>query len=178
MKIRKSLFSVIIISSLWSCSISKISESEILKINGIYNANTIGNNEPNFSHYNFVSLINRKLIKDTLTDKPIAEYKFKLEILDKKHLEISIINDSNNIINKKKYKYRRKEEFIILKNKNTQAILIPYLAGALDVTKLKIKCDEDRNLNIVVYQHRSGGVFMIPMGWSNTEKTEKYRRVE
>jgi hypothetical protein len=125
-----------------------------------------------------VSLINRKLIKDTLRDKPIFEYKFKLEILDKKHLEISVINESNNVINKKKYKYKRKEEWIILKNKNTQTILIPYLAGALDVTKLKIKCDEDKNLKIIIDQHRSGGVFMIPMGWSNTERTEKYKRVE
>lgn len=178
MKIRKNIFSVIIILSFWSCSTSKISESEISKINGIYNANTIGNNEAKFSRYNFVSLINRKLIKDTLRDKPIFEYKFKLEILDKKHLEISIINESNNIINKKKYKYKRKEEWIILKNKNTQTILIPYLAGALDITKLKIKCDEDRNLNIIIDQHRSGGAFMIPMGWSNTLRTEKYKRIE
>ena len=161
-----------------SCSTSKISDSEISKINGTYSANTIGNKDVNFNHYNFVSLINRKLLKDTLRDKPIYDYKFTLEILDKKHLDISVLNKYNHIINKKTYKYRRKEESILLKNKNTKTILIPYLAGALDVTKLKLKCDEDRNLNIVINQHRSGGVFMIPMGWSNIERTEKYKRVQ
>lgn len=178
MKIRQILFALLIISSLWSCSTSKISVDEISKINGIYNANTIGNNEPKFGHYNFVSLINRKLIKDTLIDKPIFEYKFKLEILDKKRLEISIINESNKIVNKKKYRFRKKEESIILKNKNTRPILIPYLVGALDVTKLKIKCDEDKNLNVVINEHRSGGVFLILMGISNSERTEKYKRVD
>lgn len=178
MEIRKILLSLITISLLCSCSTSKISGSEISKINGVYSGNTIENNEVNFSHYNFVSLLNRKLIKDTLWGKPIFYYNFKLEILDKKHIGISVINETNNVINKKKYKYRREEETIILKNKNTQFLLIPYLAGALDVTKLRIKCDEDRNLNIVVNQHRSGGAFMIPMGWSNTEIIKKYKRIE
>lgn len=178
MEIRKILLSLITISLFCSCSTSKISPSEISKINGVYSGNTIENNEVNFSHYNFVSLLNRKLIKDTLWGKPIFYYKFKLEILDKKHIEISVINETNNVITKKKYNYRREEETIILKNKNTQLLLIPYLAGALDVTKLRIKCDEDRNLNIVINQHRSGGAFMIPMGWSNTEIIKKYKRIE
>lgn len=178
MEIRKILFVLFTISIFYSCSTSKISESEILKINGIYEANNIGNNLENAHHYNFISLLNRKLIKDTLWEKPIFHYNFKIEILDKKHLEIIVINELNKVISKKKYSYKKKEDNIILKNKNTQLLLIPYLAGALDVTKLKIKSNEDGNLNIEISEHRSGGVFMIPMGWSNTKKTENYKRIE
>ncbi len=178
MEIRKILFGLIVFSIFYSCSTNKISESEISKINGIYEANNTGNNEEYAKHYNFISLINRKLIKDTLWQKPIFHYKFKIEVLDKKYMEISVVNELNKVINKKKYNYKRKEDYLLLKNKNTQLLLIPYLAGALDVTKLKIKSNEDRNLNIQINEHRSGGLFMIPMSWSNNTKTENYKRIE
>jgi hypothetical protein len=178
MKMHNRLFYFIFIGLFYSCSTSKINDTALNQINGTYKANTIGNAEPNFSHYNFVSLLNRKLIKDTLRNKPIFNYQFEIRIEDKKHLEISIINENNKIVSTKKYRFKRKEENIILKNKNTKPILIPYLAGALDVTKLRIKTDENRNLLVLINQHRSGGAFLIPMGWSNTETSEKYERLK
>ena len=66
----------------YSCSTSKISESEISKINGTFEANSSDGN----THNNLVSLLNRKLLKDTLVDKPINMYKLKLKIIDKKHI--------------------------------------------------------------------------------------------
>ncbi|GGC95253.1 hypothetical protein GCM10011508_23090 [Flavobacterium lutivivi] len=178
MKIRKILFVLITISIFYSCSTSKISESEISKINGIYEANNIGNDEENAKHYNFISLLNRKLIKDTLWGKPLFNYKFKIEVVDKKHIEIAIINELDKIIAKRIYRFRKEEENIILKNKNTQISFIPYLAGALDVRKLRIKSNKDKNLNVEIIEHRSGGILMIPMGWSNIKKTENYKRIE
>ncbi|OYU85459.1 MAG: hypothetical protein CFE24_01880 [Flavobacterium sp. BFFFF2] len=178
MNSRKILLGLITLSTLYSCSTRKISESELLKINGIYEANNIGNTIENAHHYNFISLLHRRLFKDTLVGKPIFNYRFKIIMLDSKHLEISIINEVNKVISKRKYGFRRREDFIILKNKNTHFLLIPYLAGALDLTKLKIKSNKDGNLNIKISEHRSGGAFMIPMGWSDTKSTENYKRVE
>ncbi len=174
MKIRKILFCLFTISMFYSCSTSKISESEISKINGTFEANSSDGN----THYNLVSLLNRKLLKDTLDDKPINMYKLKLKIIDKKHIEISTISEENEILNKKAYKFIKKNEYIILKNQNTKPILIPYVAGALDVTKLKLKTDENRNLTVLISQHRSGGAFLIPMGWSNEKKIETFKRIE
>lgn len=83
MKIRKILFCLFTISMFYSCSTSKISESEISKINGTFEANSSNSN----IHYNLVSLLNRKLLKDTLYDKPINMYKLKLKIIDKNILK-------------------------------------------------------------------------------------------
>ncbi|WP_162128252.1 hypothetical protein [Flavobacterium phycosphaerae] len=178
MEIRKKIFALAVLSIFYSCSTSKISDSEVVKCNGIYEANNVGNEAENAKHYNFISLLNRKLIKDTLWEKPIFYYKFKIEVTDKKHIEITIINELDKIVAKRRYNFRKKEEHIILKNKNTQTSFIPYLAGALDIRKLRIKSNENKSLNVEITEHRSGGVFMIPMGWSNTKKTEKYKRVE
>ena len=174
MKIRKIIFCLITISIFYSCSTSKISESEISKINGTFEANSSDGN----THNNLVSLLNRKLLTDTLVDKPINMYKLELKIIDKKHIEISTISEENKILNKKTYKFKKKNEYIILKNQNTKPILIPYVAGALDVTKLKFKTDKNKNLTVLISHHRSGGAFLIPMGWSNEKKIETFKRIE
>ena len=141
MKIRKIIFCLITISIFYSCSTSKISESEISKINGTFEANSSDGN----THNNLVSLLNRKLLKDTLVDKPINMYKLELKIIDKKHIEISTISEENKILNKKTYKFKKKNEYIILKNQNTKPILILYVADTLNVTKMKLKTDEKKN---------------------------------
>ena len=45
----------------------------------------------------------------------------------------------------------------------------------LDLFWLK---NEDEDLNVTINEHRSGGVFMIPMGWSNFETVGIYKRIE
>lgn len=177
-KIKNIFYTLILISVFYSCSSSKMIDKKEFKIDGIYNANPISNKIQNFNHYNFISLLNRKLLKDTLKEKPIFNYKFKIEILDKKHLKISVLNEVNKVVKTNRYKFKVKEDYLILKNKNVKPILIPYLAGALDITKLKINSDENKNLNVIINNHRSGGVFLIPMGWSNDKRIEKYQRVE
>jgi len=98
--------------------------------------------------------------------------------LSNKHIRITVIDENNQILNSKIYKYKRKSESIILKNKNIKPLIIPYLAGALDITRLNIKSDDYKNLFVMIYQHRSGGAFLIPMGWSNTNTIEKYKRIK
>jgi len=36
----------------------------------------------------------------------------------------------------------------------------------------------DEYLNVTINEHRLGGVFMIPMGWSNFETVGIYKRIE
>lgn len=176
-KLLKTIPCIITLSFFCSCAAGKISDREIEKLNGHYDANTLGHNEEHVDQHNFVFLLNRKLLKDTLRDRPLNNYSFKLKVVDKKHIQISVINESGSV-STNIYKFRRKEDCIVLKNKNIGPILVPYLAGALDVTKLKLKSGDDKNLNITINEHRSGGVFMIPMGWSNFETLGKYNRIE
>ena len=35
-----------------------------------------------------------------------------------------------------------------------------------------------KNLTVLISQHRSGGAFLIPMGWSNEKKIETFKRIE
>ena len=67
---------------------------------------------------------------------------------------------------------------IILKNKNVKTILIPYLIGALDVYKLGLKNNENGDLEVMINEHRSGGLFLIPMGWTEEISYEKYKKIE
>lgn len=175
MKMFKILFVLITLEMFCSCSTSKITNDEISKINGVYNANTI---DDNYFQYNFISLLNRKFIKDTLQQKPINDYKFELENLGNNHIQITVINEKNKILNRKNYKYKKKAKSIILKNKNVKPLAIPYLFGALDITKLALKPDENRNLFIEIYKHHSGGIFLIPMSWSSKKLVEKYQRIK
>ena len=168
------LFTVIIFGIFCSCSTNKITSDEVLNLDGIYNAKTLDNG----LNYNFISLLNRELIRDTLREKPISDYKFELKKIDGKHIQIKVINENNKVVNSKTYKFKTKEKSIVLKNKNTKSFIVPYLAGVLDITKLDLKSDENRNLYVEVYKHRSGGVFLIPMGWSSTKTTENYERIK
>ena len=91
---------------------------------------------------------------------------------------INKINEEDKIVNSREYKFRRKSDYIILKNKNVKTILIPYLIGALDVYKLGLKNNENGDLEVIINEHRSGGLFFIPMGWTEEISYEKYKRIE
>jgi hypothetical protein len=174
----KNLFILIILITLCSCSTNKMSNNDLYKIDGIYNANIIADENIGAYNNNFIMLINRKLLWDTIKEQPIFEYKFELRVLDKKHLQIDILDKKEKVLDRRKYSYKKKQEFIHLKNQNTKPILIPYVAGALDVTKLKLRPDQNGNLNVTIGNHRSGGAFLIPMGWSNTTTVAKFRRIK
>jgi hypothetical protein len=175
MKIISILIYLIFSISLISCSSEKNISYKIAELNGKYAAHSI---ESSTNHnYNFMALLNRQLIKDTLNYEAIANYKFEIQIIDNSHLRINKINGEDKIFNSKIYRYKRKSEFIILKNKNVKTILIPYLIGALDVCKLGLKNDENGNLEVIINEHRSGGLFLIPMGWTEQISNEKYRKI-
>lgn len=161
---------------LFSCSSEKKISYKIAELNGKYLAHSI-ESSTNYNH-NFMALLNRQLIKDTLDYEEIANYKFEIQIIDNNHLRINKINGEDKIFNTKVYRYKRKSDFIILKNKNVKTILIPYLIGALDVYKLGLKNDENGNLEVIINEHRSGGVFLIPMGWTEQISNEKYRKIK
>ncbi|WP_131725376.1 hypothetical protein [Chryseobacterium sp. Leaf180] len=168
------LFGLSLLLNFYSCTMPRKAKNEVLNINGIFEAKCLNGS----LRYNLVSLLNRKLIRDTLQGKPIDKYKIKLEMVDRWHVAISTIDEFDKILHKKTYKFKQKKNILILKNQNTKALLVPYLAGALDITKLKLNIDKSGNLNVLIYEHRSGGLFFIPMGWSTTSRSAEFRRAE
>ena len=119
-----------------------------------------------------------KLYNNFLFIKLILNFKFEIKVKNKNHLIINKINEEDKIVNSREYKFRRKSDYIILKNKNVKTILIPYLIGALDVYKLGLKNNENGDLEVIINEHRSGGLFFIPMGWTEEISYEKYKRIE
>jgi hypothetical protein len=168
------LFGLSLLLNFYSCTMTQNAKNEVLNINGIFEAKCLNSS----LRYNLVSLLNRKLIRDTLQGKPIDKYKIKLEMVDRWHVAISTIDEFDKTLHKKTYKFKQKKNILILKNQNTKALLVPYLAGALDITKLKLNIDKSGNLNVLIYEHRSGGLFFIPMGWSTTSRSAEFRRAE
>ena len=167
---------LIFVVFLFSCSSTKIADSKIQKLNGKYDANSIQSSTNR--NENFIKLLNRQLIRDSLNYEILPYFKFELKVKNKNHLIINKINGENKIVNLREYKFRRKSDYIILKNKNVKTILIPYLIGALDVYKLGLKNNENGDLEVMINEHRSGGLFLIPMGWTEEISYEKYKKIE
>ncbi|MGL5234662.1 MAG: hypothetical protein ACRC8Z_07905 [Empedobacter falsenii] len=65
-----------------------------------------------------------------------------------------------------------KDGFLYLKNKNFQPLLIPYIAGAIDINKIRFGLDTNNNLILDVANHTSGAILLIAF---LDGRTNKYR---
>lgn len=111
--------------------------------------------------YNILKLLDRKLLKDTLTlDKMEGYDKFSILVKDDKNLQIEIIRNDNSKITRQ-YKYRKKNNIYLLKNQNVKPVLIPYVLGSFDVKKLHLYKNQDNGLGIVESTSRRGAVFLL-----------------
>lgn len=62
------------------------------------------------------------------------------------------------------------DDYLRIKNKNFKVIMIPYLLGGVDVTKVRMTINERGDLVCDVINHRSGAVLFVAFANSNTWK--------
>ncbi|AFR35665.1 hypothetical protein [Riemerella anatipestifer] len=130
------------------------------------------------SERNILQLLDRKLLKDTLSQSELLSYnKFSIKIKGKK-LQISLFNNDGQIINRE-YKYAVQDNIYYLKNQNVKPLLIPYLAGAIDEKRLYLFINKKDDLTINVFESRSGALLFIGfLDWNTNQKSYNYKRIE
>ncbi len=127
---------------------------------------------------NFFKEIDRKRIKDTLHLDSLKSYKFELEVLNKNKIKISYI-ENETVFRERIQKTRlKKDGYLYLKNKNTRFILVPYIAGAIDVKRTRLGKNINGNLIFDYSNHRSGAFLIIAFLNSRTSKNRlEYRKM-
>lgn len=141
-----------------------LTKDKLTSINGVYeirNNNADSVTRKYWIYNNFLTEIDRKQLSETLRLDSNKIYKFQLRVLNENRIKINYIED-DQIIRERVLKIKLKQDgYLYLKNKNTVFILIPYIAGALDIKKTRITCDENGNLIFDVVNHRSGAIGVI-----------------
>ena len=67
----------------------------------------------------------------------------------------------------------------LLKNQNSKPLLIPYIAGAIDIRKLYLSLDESNNLNINLIEKRSGAILLVGfLDWKTKQNKFIYNRIK
>lgn len=152
-----------------------LNKNNLLKINGRYeilNLNADSISKPYWINNNFLTAIDRKLLKDTLKIDASKIYNFELSIINEKSLKIKYI-ENEKIIRERIIKTRlNKDGYLYLKNKNIGFKLIPYIFGGIDIKKTRISKSENGNLILDVANHTSGAALLVVF---LDGKTWKYR---
>ena len=132
-----------------------------------------------WTYNNFFKEIDRKLIKDTLKLDSLNKYYFNLKVISPRKIKFEYI-ENGNIFKERTLKTRlKKDGYLYLKNKNTKFLLVPYIAGALDVKKTRFSKSENGNLIFDVSKHRSGAVLIVVFLDGRTWRyRHEYKRVE
>lgn len=122
---------------------------------------------------NFLTEIDRKLLKDTLKLDSNSTYRFDLDIINDKQAKISYIENGKTIRVRNIRVKLKKDGYLYLKNKNVGFVIIPYLAGAIDIKKTRMTKTTNGNLIFDVVNHRSGAFMIIAF---LDGRTWKYRQ--
>ena len=146
-------------------------------LNGKYSINAL-NEDSKVKKYwmynNFLNELDRKLLIDTFHIDSNKTYKVKLEVLNKHELKIDYLENDKSIRERILKIRLRKDGYLYLKNKNIGFILVPYLAGALDIKKTRLSTTVDGDLIFDVVNHRSGAFMIIAF---LDGRTWKYRKI-
>ena len=165
---------LIFVVFLFSCSSAKIADSEIQKLNGKYDANSIQSSTNR--NENFIKLLNRQLIRDSLNYEVLPYFKFEIKVKNKNHLIINKINEEDKIVNSREYKFRRKSDYIILKNKNVKIFLDLKLKDIPNTVYKAIKSLKDVNPDYLTI-HASGGLEMMRAAKKAQSETNKKLKI-
>ncbi len=149
--------------------------TNIKKLNGNYEIVQISNDsiyKKQRIYSNLFQQLDRKLIKDTLHIDSLKTYSLKIDILNEKKMKLLYL-ENDTIFRERVIKTKlKKDGFLYLKNKNIQPLLIPYIAGAIDINKIRFGLDTNNNLILDVAHHSSGAFLLIVF---LDGRTNKYR---
>lgn len=164
-----------------------LNKNNISDLNGLYQITEIDydstyynkNNRQIWMYNNFLKEIDRKLLKDSLNIDSLKSYQFGIKILNKKKVEIKYI-ENNNIIRIREIKTKLKNDgYLYLKNKNLGFILIPYIAGAIDIKRTRFTKSENGNLIFDVSNHTSGAILLFGFLDGTTRKYRlEYKKIK
>ncbi|WP_157263920.1 hypothetical protein [Pedobacter sp. Leaf176] len=141
-----------------------LNAANVKKLNGVYD---IKERKPDsvtqkyWMYNNFLTEIDRKLMADTFKLDSFKRYKFELLVLDGSHLQINYIENEQIIKERILNTSLRKDGYMYLKNKNLGFLLVPYLAGGIDIKKTRLTISPDGDLIFDVVHHRSAAIFFI-----------------
>ncbi|WP_452233022.1 hypothetical protein [Lacinutrix sp. MEBiC02595] len=167
-------------------NLSPLKKSNLSELDGLYEIAQIDYDtvfkkfkQQMWTGNNFLEEIDRKLIKDTLHLDSLKTYKFGLKMINEKKIKISYI-ENNKVFRERILKTRlKKDGYLYLKNKNTGFLLIPYLAGAIDIKRTRLSKSENGNLIFDYSNHRSGAFLIIAFLDGTTWKNRlEYKKIE
>ena len=156
----------------------------VREINGKYaivakNDSLNNYNQSNWINNNFLSEIDRKVVFNIPKLDSTKIYFFDLEILNDKKISINFL-ENEQIIRNETLRYKLENDgYLYLKNKNVRPLLIPYIAGSIDISKTRLTLDKNSNLIFDSTNHRSGGfAIVIFAGGSSWDYRKEYERIE
>ncbi|MFD2543746.1 hypothetical protein ACFSSB_15575 [Lacinutrix gracilariae] len=121
---------------------------------------------------NFFTEIDRKLIKDTLKIDTLNTYSFNLRVLSPKKLKVEYL-ENGKIFRERILKTKLKRDgYLYLRNKNTQFMLIPIIAGTIDIKKTRLTKTEKGTLVFDVANFR----YFAALIFIGDTRTWKYRQ--
>lgn len=185
MKFYKVILLFISIASLVSCATfdknvtnpHKITIQNVRDLEGVYTVVPASKNgvvldtSMSVLHYeNFLTQIDRKLLKDTLRFDPKANYSFKLTIASPKMLTVDYLK--NDVVYRSRNIKTRitKDGYLLLRNKNTGVVCVPFVLGAFDFTRTRLTLDKASNLVFDVSTTRTGAALLVVFADYNNRK--------
>jgi hypothetical protein len=163
-----------------------LNEKNLSDLNGVYEIKQIDYDtvfkkfdQQMWTGNNFLKEIDRKLIKDTLHLDSLKSYKFGLKVLNKRNIKISYI-ENDTVFRERILKAKlKKDGYLYLKNKNIGFLLVPYIAGGIDIKRTRLSKSKNRNLVFDYSHHRSGAFLIIAFLDGRTWKNRlEYKRIE
>lgn len=142
------------------------------EFDSIYSDNQYNYHRQIWNSNNFFFEIDRKLIKDTLNIDTLKTYAFDLKILSPKRIKIAYI-ENGKVFRERILKTKLKRDgYLYLRNKNTQFMLLPIIAGAIDLKRTRITKSDNGNLIFDVANYRYGAALVL----IGDSQTWKYRQ--
>ena len=187
----KTTIFIFLLLSMISCATfektnNKNVQLNIEKLNGKYSifAMIQNNNKP--YHYNsyYFNNANENFYHkygrgewDTIKYDTLTGGEFSVKILDKKRIVLNFYRKSQ-IVKSLNLKYKLKDNWLYLKNKNFLFAGIPYIYGGIDIKKVRIGVNNRNNLIINTVNNSSGALLFIIGDAKKWEYINEYKRIE
>jgi len=160
-----------------------LTEKNLTKLNGRYEIEdaemSINPNIYYRRHRNFFSEMDWKIIGTPWKLDTINTYAFDIKVIDVKKIEVSYLENGEEIKKRTMKGKLKKDGYFYLKNKNFRFWGIPYVMGLIDIKKIRLSKSINDHLVFDTASHESGVFFiMLAPIWSNTNQRNIYRRIE
>ncbi len=161
-----------------------LTKQNINQLNGIYDIIDMHTdsvykvlNKQSWMHDNFLTEIDRRLIKDTLQIDSLKHYKFELKVINSKKIKIHYY-ENNIVIRERILSAKLKEDgYLYVKNKNFGLVGVPPILGYLDLKRTRMTLDSNGNILFDIAQRDIAAIVLVFFFKINTYQNRKiYQR--